>query len=351
MSSPLAFVPDVQSVNCPVEAIEHRTGGDSVLVVVEASDDSTKWENAFHALQRYLAAHGTYPVKGCAQGPGLSEWMSAQRHAYRRGNLSAEKAQRLKSLLGWTWDPYEDQWEAAFAALVRYLDRHAKVPAYTVINTDGIGLGAWVHTQRQLHSRGQLRPDRALRLNQLDAWTWDPFQSSWERAYTALKDYLDTHGAPPPIRHVTASGLRLGQWASVQRTTYHAGNLGEERIKLLGQLEFWSWGSRLDGSWELGYTALCMYVSEHGQLPIARYVDSEGFRLGQWIGVQRKAYHAGRLSHERIECLLKVDGWVWKGRERRSSRAQTVAQRQISLAEQRCTATHADITFTKDTQI
>lgn len=321
MSSPQAVAIHIRDANSPEAVFGHQSTGIRGLAVIQKRDDSIKWEDAFRALQGYLAAHGTYPVKGCAKGLGLSEWMSAQRYSYRRGHLSADKALRLKSLLGWTWDPYEDQWEAAFAALVRYIDHHAKVPPYGVITADGIGLGHWVHTQRQLHSSGQLRSDRALRLNQLDGWPWTrAFHSRWERFYAALKDYLDTHGGLPPMRHVTEGGLRLGQWVSVQRTTYHAGNLSGERTKLLGQLEFWNWDSRLDSRWERGYTALCEYISERGALPIARYVDNEGFRLGQWVVVQRKAYHTGTLSEDRIKRLLKVDGWVWKGREcRRNS--------------------------------
>lgn len=41
------------------------------------------------------------------------------------------------------------------------------------------------------------------------------------------------------------------------------------------------------------------------------YRDGSGFRLGQWVGVQRRGYQQGTLEEERARRLEALSGWTW----------------------------------------
>lgn len=40
------------------------------------------------------------------------------------------------------------------------------------------------------------------------------------------------------------------------------------------------------------------------------YVE-DGYRLGRWVGVQRRTYKAGRVAADRIAQLEALPGWSW----------------------------------------
>jgi hypothetical protein len=54
----------------------------------------------------------------------------------------------------------------------------------------------------------------------------------------------------------------------------------------------------------------------HGRVPVD-YRDGDGFRLGQWVSVQRWRYKQGKLSEERRHRLEAVPGWTWNQLENR----------------------------------
>ena len=72
--------------------------------------------------------------------------------------------------------------------------------------------------------------------------------------------------------------------------------------------------------WDIGLAALTDFVAQHGHAVVpARYSADDGFRLGQWVWVQRGLARRGRLSAERIERLSAL-GFAWQGRRARSER-------------------------------
>lgn len=69
-------------------------------------------------------------------------------------------------------------------------------------------------------------------------------------------------------------------------------------------------------SWEFWFGLLQRFVSEHGNALVpALYRTENGFRLGQWVNVQRTWYSEGRFPAERATRLNGVEGWVWDARE------------------------------------
>jgi superfamily II DNA or RNA helicase len=64
------------------------------------------WEQGFGLLLSYVAreGHALVPDKHWEDGFGLGAWVWRQRAAFRKGKLPLERARRLRSLSGWSWE-------------------------------------------------------------------------------------------------------------------------------------------------------------------------------------------------------------------------------------------------------
>ncbi len=344
------------------------------------------WEDGYAHLVAYIDKHGSSRLPRShvtADGYRLGQWVGVQRRAYRQGKLSAERQGRLDPLPDWTWDPNESAWEDGYARLVAYIDEHdtslvplryvtadgfhlgqwaqaqrtarrmgtiplnrrerldalpekildprevawedgyARLVAYTgehgtsrvpqsYVTPDGYTLGRWALNQQKTHRQGKISAERQERLDALPNWTWGPNEAAWEDGYAHLVAFAEEHGTSGvTVAHVTADGYRLGQWVGVQRRAYRQGKMSAERQERLDALPNWTWGPN-EAAWEDGYAHLVAFAEEHGTSGVTvAHVTADGYRLGQWVGVQRRAYRQGKMSAERQERLLALPDWTW----------------------------------------
>ncbi len=134
-----------------------------------AIDD--RWEEGFASLEEFSKREGhCQPPKGYKSETAypLGNWVATQRHVAK----DSARRKRLESLLGWSWDPYSQQWEEGFFHLKEYSEReqHCRVPYLYTVKL-GYKLGAWVARQR--HARTKMDPDRQRRLEALPGWVWE----------------------------------------------------------------------------------------------------------------------------------------------------------------------------------
>jgi hypothetical protein len=63
--------------------------------------------------------------------------------------------------------------------------------------------------------------------------------------------------------------------------------------------------------WEEGFSRLNTFSAREGhcRVPTA-YKTDDGFRLGQWVGVQRT--NKDKIDPTRRQRLEKLPSWVWK---------------------------------------
>ncbi|KAJ1450172.1 helicase-associated [Pelagophyceae sp. CCMP2097] len=133
------------------------------------------WGAHFELLIAYHAAHGDCAVPrsfAAADGTKLGEWVSYQRQAYKAGELSSERAERLEAV-AFVWDVLADGWDARIELLTAYHVAHGDcaVP-FIFAAADGTKLGWWVHRQRKAYKAGKLSPERLDRLKAV-AFVWD----------------------------------------------------------------------------------------------------------------------------------------------------------------------------------
>ncbi len=272
--------------------------------LVEKTTES--WMFRYGLLEAYVKEHGHCRVpRGykTSDGFSLDLWIGNQRAFNKRGELSAERKAWLDAI-GFDWDPLTTQWQEGFAHLESIVKEHghSRVPS-TFIAANGFKLGRWVIKLRTKNET--LPPERKARLDAL-GFDWDPLTSKWEEGFTHLEAFVKEHGhCRVPQAYKTADGFRLGQWVGVQRSV--KGTIPNDRRARLAALAF-VWDP-YDTDWEEGFSHLEAFVKEHGHCRVPRsHKNADGFRLGQWVGVQRSQKDAIRAERKaRLDAL----GFEW----------------------------------------
>ncbi|MET4432085.1 Helicase associated domain protein [Mycolicibacterium sp. 624] len=134
--------------------------------------------------------------------------------------------------------------------------------------------------------------------------------ASWEFWYGLLQKFVDQHGHALVVRGTYVDGYQLHSWVSHQRTLYRVDRLAPERRDLLGQLPGWSW-DRHGERWEEGFNQLLEYIDRKGHANFTTTETFEGYRLGQWVTMQRQSYHVGKLDETRRQRLQSIKEWTW----------------------------------------
>lgn len=275
------------------------------------------WEEGFRRLLDYVERSGDaqVPRSYVIDGFTVGNWVKLQRGKYGRGELDPARQERLEALPGWSWDPFAEQWEDGFRRLVEYVRQHGDALVPKSYEFDGFKLGSWVFVQRQKYSKGSLSPERQCRLEALPGWKWATLKDKWEEGFRQLSMYVEVHGdARVPRFLVTDDGYRLGAWVNTQRNAFKEGTLRADRIDRLLALPDWTFDARAE-QWDHGYEHLVEYVNSIGGADVpSSYKSSDGYRLGQWVGIQRAAYAKGTLPKERERLLIALSGWSWNSK-------------------------------------
>jgi superfamily II DNA or RNA helicase len=273
-----------------------------------------QWEQGFGRLLAYVEAHGDarVPHSFKADGYDLGNWVSIQRGRYAKGTLDPDRRQRLEELPTWTWTAtdYNGAWEEGLRRLQKYIELHGDslVPQSYVV--DGYTLGSWATVQRHKHAKGTLDAERERRLDTLPGWFWDARAAEWEAGFRRLHEYARRHGDALVTQNHTVDGYKLGKWVNTQRVFRSKGRLDPERQRRLEALPGWTWDSR-QAAWDKGFQHLQEYVKKNGHARVPQSYVIDGFRLGNWVNMQRSNFANGILDDDRRTRLQDLPGWSW----------------------------------------
>jgi hypothetical protein len=265
----------------------------------------TDWEEGFRYLTMYKERDGDclVPVDHKENGFRLGQWIRTQRR--NADTISTSRRERLDEL-GFVWDaPHEAGWEEGFRYLKMYRERegHCRVPGSH--EEDGYRLGRWVIKRRQ--RKRSLSKERQRRLDEL-GFVWDSRETDWAEGFRYLTIYKEREGhCRVPQKHIE-NGFRLGQWVGVQRG--NADTLSAPRRQQLDELGF-AWDP-LQTDWAEGFRYLTIYKEREGHCRVPAKNKENGYRLGQWVSVQR--VNKDTLSAERRQRLDEL-GFVWSVRQ------------------------------------
>ena len=88
------------------------------------------WVARFNDLKQYKDEHDNCNVNTQTGGP-FGWWVDRQRRSYKKGTLSPERIEQLE-IIGFAWDPLEEEWKARYTELIKYKDEHGDCN----VNTD-----------------------------------------------------------------------------------------------------------------------------------------------------------------------------------------------------------------------
>jgi hypothetical protein len=209
-------------------------------------------------------------------------------------------------------------WNSAIDRLTKFVKKNGNALVPAEYSDEGFPLGCWVSNRRAEKENLTYHE-----INELDSlgFIWSAVDERWEKGFTHLKTFFNREGhVLVPQAHVE-SGYKLGSWVSVQRVNRE--HLSREKTARLEKLGF-SW-NKIDAAWNFGFEKFIHYMSEVNEgMPAAQLVY-RGFKLGQWVGIQRRSHRKGKLSPERVS-LLENAGFVFDVPE---SQWQTAFQRVI----------------------
>lgn len=201
-------------------------------------------------------------------------------------------------------------WEFWFGLLEKFVAENgtALVPQGYVM--EGYQLGAWVMTQRVKHAQGTLDPHREHRLERLRGWAWNARAEKWDGFFACLLDYVKQHGDALIPATCVFSGVKLGSWVVSQRVYYAKGTLDPGRARRLAELPGWAWDV-IDAQWQEGFSHLLDYVEQTGHARVPSRHLFNGYKLGNWVAVQRDRHRDGILDPDRARRLAELPEWTW----------------------------------------
>ena len=271
------------------------------------------WDKCYGVLQKFRKREGHCRVPQLFEENGvtLGNWIKTQRASHERTALNSERIRRLESI-GFSWDPYGEDWENGFVTLQKFKKRegHCRVPPN--FKEDKMTLGTWVYVQRIFYKKGTLDSERVKRLESI-GFSWDPNSERWQSGYEALRKFKKREGHCRVPQLFEEDGVTLGTWTTIQRVYFKKGTLDSERVKRLESIGF-SWDPNSE-KWESGYEALRKFKKREGHCRVPRGFKVGGLNLGSWVMVQLLFYKKGTLDSERVKRLESI-GFSWGPKER-----------------------------------
>ena len=209
-------------------------------------------------------------------------------------------------------------WDDWYQDAKAYFEEHGDLLVNrNYVTKESFRLGRWIEIQRARYNGVNPSAMSKTEIAMLEAvgmvWKLEN-RYSWEQWLEKVRAYHEEHGdimIPPDY---VSDGYALGNWIKEIRQKYHAGLLEEEKIRELDAFGM-VWTGCVRRTFEAWYRDAEEYYREHGDLLVPTvYLTRDGYRLGQWISMQRDKYsgkHGGcAMKEERIRLLDKI-GMVW----------------------------------------
>lgn len=248
------------------------------------------WSEAYAQLVEFQKNHSHCRVPKSDRF--LSAWVTRQRQAYRKGELSHSQINKLTKL-AFVWEPKDVLWNKMCKRLEIFyqINGHSRV----VFSQDN-ELHVWCSNVRREMKRGRISETKIKLLEQYQ------FQDSvtdtlWNEAYQQLVQFKTERGhTMVPVSY----NKTLASWVLTQRSEFKHHRLKSNRVKLLEEIGFvWNVEQHI---WELKFEAMKDHLAQTKRnKPLVKNSS-----LYYWYKDQKLKQTQGKLSAARLSRLIKI---------------------------------------------
>ena len=272
------------------------------------------WIQHIEELKSFIARFGHGNVTPQTEGYSqLGSWVNGTRHKAKYGKLSLQQTAELNAI-GFLWSLKGQRKSATFDKWIVELKKYASVHGNCNVTPKTSGheqLGAWVSSQRVRRAKGLMDDLHIKALNDLGfVWEFQSIKSqqTWIKKYHELEAYYMEHGNSDMPR--THEQRTLANWVWIQRLRRKgryrkAEQLTSAQVGLLDKLGF-KWDLHED-NWMESFEELKSYGAKHA----GKFDPIADETISRWASSQRRAYHSGDLSPERIQQLNEIS-FTWE---------------------------------------
>jgi hypothetical protein len=269
------------------------------------------WNEKYDLLQEYLKIFGHFIIpkkisKEFLRFEPLRHWNSHQRTKYKKNTLMYYRYELLTKI-GFCFDPLALKWEEGYAKVIEYYKQYGTITLkidykyYTFISH-------WLSYQR-VHK--DLLSKKQIERLDLIGFEWNNFDERWYNFLEQLKEFKKLNGHCN-VKSIEKSNpkyndenKRLVHWVQHQRQKYKNGELTENQINELKNIDF-SFNTLMT-RWEMRFNELKEYKNKFGTCDVP--LNSKEYKtLGVWVNKQKNKKN--KLTTFRLEKLNSI-GFIW----------------------------------------
>jgi superfamily II DNA or RNA helicase len=252
-------LPDRLVEDLPADIDSILPGFSLKLSIAILEHSTSSWEMWFGMLQEYdrVNNHCLVPKSYLSGEYKLGQWVMSQRSKYNSSQLEKDKVDCLESLRGWSWSPYEHQWNTQFQFLTDFEREHGhcSIPRRT---EEFESLAIWVSHQRNQFRKGLLPEQQVANLESLKSWEWSPGSDG----FAELERFVLQFGHANVPADYSIDDFNLGKWCTRKRYEFQTGKISPENTERLTKFAGWSWNPEQD-EWDRKLNLLRAFAKQN----------------------------------------------------------------------------------------
>lgn len=190
-------------------------------------------------------------------------------------------------------------WIQSYELLKEYIEKYNRYPTRTELYK-GCILEIWVCHQRMDYNKHILSDEKIKKLLLLDNWSWNIYDTQWNKNYNALIEFIKKNNQFPKY-YESYNNITVGSWVREQKKRYYKNKLSTDKIDKLNKIGIvWDLDEK---HWDEVYEKLCQFIEKNKRMP---YGEKDDSTLYIWCKKQIKNKINNTLSDERINKLNKL---------------------------------------------
>ena len=171
------------------------------------------WEHNYTLAKKYYSIHKNLIVSEeyIIDNLNLSQWLTAQRKAYKNNKLTQEQINKLEAI-NICWDIDEYKWNENYKLAKEYYETYNNLLIPSCYKVQDIKLGAWILYERQAYKNKSLSEEKIKKLESIGMIWENTLNYNWNKKYELAKKYYEKHNNSNITFDYKVNNTNLGKW-------------------------------------------------------------------------------------------------------------------------------------------